>query len=359
MVSCCRMKKFTSGGYGAIAALLAAFFFGLSAPASKLLLAKAGPVILAGLFYLGSFAGLFAFTSVKRLFSGRPAESALKGRDYLFLAGSIATGGVAAPLFMLYGLSGTAGSTASLLLNVEGVLTALIAMLVFREHVGGKVWVAALIMLLASSVLTYSPGSQGFSLEKGGLLVILSALMWAIDNNLTRELSYRDPVIIAKYKGLSSGVVNLFAAYLLGESLPAPAYLGGALSLGALAYGTSLVLFIYALRHLGASRTSTYFGATPFIGMFLSIMLLNESFTPRLAAASILMLASVWLILREFHDHEHTHEAFCHEHTHTHDEHHVHAHEGDFFDPHCHEHEHETLSHSHAHAPDIHHFHRH
>ncbi|MBI5491547.1 MAG: DMT family transporter [Deltaproteobacteria bacterium] len=348
------------GGYGALAALLAAFFFGMSAPASKLLLAEAGPVMLAGLFYLGSFAGLFAFTSVKRLFWGRlPGESALKGRDYFYLAGSIVSGGVAAPLFMLYGLSSTAGSTASLLLNVEGVLTVLIAMLIFREQVGGKVWLAALTMLLASSVLTYSPGSRGLYIEKGGLLVLAAALMWAIDNNLTRELSHRDPVVIAKYKGFSSGVVNLFAAYLLGESLPAHTYLGGALILGALAYGTSLVLFIYALRHLGASRTSTYFGATPFIGMFLSIIILGESFTLRLAAASVLMLASIWLILREYHGHEHTHEAFCHEHRHTHDEHHDHEHEGDFFDPHCHEHEHETLTHSHAHAPDIHHFHRH
>ncbi len=129
--------------------------------------------------------------------------------------------------------------------------------------------------------------------------------------------------------------------------------------IGALGYGTSLVLFIYALRHLGASRTSTYFGATPFIGMFLSIIILGESFTVRLGAASILMLAGIWLILREYHGHEHTHEAFCHEHGHTHDEHHNHNHEGDFFDPHCHEHEHESLTHSHAHAPDLHHFHRH
>lgn len=353
-------KSNGTGGYGAIAALLAAFFFGMSAPFSKLLLKGAGPVELAGLFYLGSFIGLFAFTSIKKALSREwLKESGLKKWDYLYLAGSIISGGVAAPLFMLYGLSKTTGSIASLLLNVEGVLTALIAMLIFREQVGRRVWFAAFTMLLASSLLAYSPGPSGFSLEKGALLVLLSALMWALDNNLTRELSHRDPVLIAKYKGLTAGVINLCAAFFIGEGFPGPAYLGGSLVIGALGYGTSLVLFIYALRHLGASRTSTYFGATPFIGMFLSIIILGESFTVRLGAASILMLAGIWLILREYHGHEHTHEAFCHEHGHTHDEHHNHNHEGDFFDPHCHEHEHEGLTHSHAHAPDLHHFHRH
>jgi len=345
---------------GLAAALGAAFFFGISAPFSKLLLGSVSPLMLAGLLYLGSFAGLNIISAVRSTSEKtRASEAALRGHDYLYLAGSILAGGVAAPLFLLYGLGSTGASAASLLLNIEGVLTVLLATLVFREHAGGRIWAAAAVMLIAGSLLVYTRGSSGVTVNTGALLVLASALMWAIDNNLTRELSHRDPYLIARLKGFAAGAVNLAIAFGAGAVLPPVASLAGSIVLGALSYGASLVLFIYALRNLGASRTSTFFGAAPFIGVAASVVLLGEPLTLQVLAASALMLAGLWLILKEYHDHEHTHAPLCHDHAHTHDEHHCHSHDTMVTEPHSHAHTHDELTHSHAHSPDLHHFHKH
>lgn len=350
----------TSSRRGLAAALGAAFFFGVSAPFSKLLLGSTHPLTLAGLLYLGSFAGL-SVMSAFRAASGRrlSREASLKGRDYLYLLGSILAGGLLAPLFLLYGLSATEASAASLLLNVEGVLTILLATLIFREHVGNRIWAAAAVMLVAGFILTYTSAADGLPVRLGSVLVLVSALMWAVDNNLTRELSHADPYVTARYKGLAAGATNLAIAFAAGLPLPEGAALGGALLLGALSYGASLVLFIYALRNLGTSRTSTYFGAAPFIGVAVSVAALGEPLTPRIISASVLMLLGIRFIMKEYHEHAHTHDALCHDHRHIHDEHHCHAHDGDFFEPHSHAHEHESVTHTHAHVPDLHHFHRH
>jgi drug/metabolite transporter (DMT)-like permease len=279
--------------------------------------------------------------------------------DYLYLSGSILAGGVAAPLFLLFGLSNTEASAASLLLNMEGVLTVLLAAFIFREHVGSTIWASAAAMLAAGTLLTYAPESDGWQVRHGSILILASALMWALDNNLTRELSHRDPFIIARIKGLAAGMTNLMIAFIAGSAFPQIPSLIGSLALGALSYGASLVLFIYALRNLGASRTSAYFGAAPFIGVALSILLLGEQLTIQIIAASVLMFVGLWLILKERHDHDHTHESLSHEHAHTHDEHHGHAHDGAAPEPHSHMHTHTRLTHSHAHVPDLHHFHMH
>ncbi len=349
---------------GLAAALGAAFFFGISAPFSKLLLGSVSPLMLAGLLYLGSFAGLTLVSLMRRASSSMSSsassrEAALRGRDYLYLAGSILAGGIAAPLFLLYGLASTAASAASLLLNIEGVLTVLLAAFIFREHVGRRIWASAAVMLVAGSILVYAPETGGWPVQTGSLLVLASALMWSLDNNLTRELSHRDPYVISRFKGFIAGVTNLAIAFAAGSTLPPLPSLAGSLALGSLSYGASLVLFIYALRNLGTSRTSTYFGAAPFIGVAVSVALLNERLTPRIIAASALMLTGLWLILREYHDHEHTHASLCHDHRHNHDEHHCHAHNNDSTEPHSHMHTHDGVTHSHAHVPDLHHFHRH
>ncbi|HXI10067.1 MAG TPA: EamA family transporter [Thermodesulfobacteriota bacterium] len=346
---------------GLAAALGAAFFFGISAPFSKLLLGSVPPLMLAGLLYLGSFAGLTAVSAVRAASgTGQSREAPVGGRDYLYLAGSILAGGVAAPLFLLYGLTSTEASAASLLLNIEGVLTVLLATLIFREHAGPRVWAAAAVMLAAGSILVYARAEGGgLPVNAGSLLVLASSLMWALDNNLTRELSHRDPYVISRFKGLAAGSANLVLAFATGSAVPPVSSVAGSLALGSLSYGASLVLFIYALRNLGAARTSTYFGAAPFIGVAASVALLGEALSLRILAASALMLAGLWLILREYHDHEHTHAPLCHDHAHIHDEHHCHGHDGEFSEPHSHMHTHDGLTHTHAHSPDLHHFHRH
>jgi len=345
-----------------VAALMSSLLFGLSAPLGKLLLVDMSPLPLAGLLYLGCGFGLAALTLFSRLVlrhdpSG--VESKLRGSDYLNLGGAVLAGGVAAPILLLHGLLTIPAGNASLLSNIEVILTVFIAALIFKESVTKWVWGAFLCTVIAAFVLTIRVDAVSLQAEPGTVLIVLACLMWALDNNLTRNIAHRDPVFIARTKGFAAGGTSLVLGFLMGDHLPAPAAGMMALLLGAFSYGASLVLFIYALRHLGTARTAICFSAAPILGAIGSVLILAEPVTQRLLAAAVMTACSIGFLMREDHDHEHEHEAVFHEHRHIHDEHHRHEHAGDWQEPHSHGHLHETLVHSHPHTPDLHHLHRH
>jgi len=339
-------------------ALLAAALFGGSTPFVKLLIGETSPLVLAGLLYLGSGLGL----AVTRLLRDRGWQtSGLSGSDWLWFAGAIGFGGVLGPFLLVLGLTTTGAGTASLLLNLEAVLTAGLAWVVFKEHADRRI-VVGMTLIVAGSVALSWPGGEATVGEVSGPLAIMGAcLCWAIDNNLTRKVSASDALFIAGAKGLVAGVVNLGLALMLGDSLPAWPLTGATMVVGLLGYGLSLVFFVRALRELGTSRTGAYFSTAPFVGAALSILLLGEATPPPFWVAAILMGLGVWLHLSEQHGHEHTHESMLHNHAHRHDEHHQHGHDfpSDGKEPHSHPHSHAPIKHSHGHFPDIHHRHRH
>jgi drug/metabolite transporter (DMT)-like permease len=342
---------------GVIFALLAAALFGLSAPFAKLLLRDATPQLLAGLLYLGSGLGL-ALTWLGR--RRAPREAPLTRRDAPWLAGAIAFGGVFGPLLLMLGLVRTPASSASLLLNLEGVFTALLAWFVFRENFDRRIALGMVAIVAGGVVLSW----EG-RVEWGGLVEPLAiagaTLCWGIDNNLTQKVSAGDPVQIATLKGLVAGGVNTAIALALGASWPTVPSLASALALGFLSYGVSLVLFVRALRELGTARTGAYFSSAPFVGAAASLVVFREQPTLILIVGATLMAIGVWLHVTERHEHEHSHGGLAHEHLHVHDEHHGHEHaSGDPpGEPHSHRHRHEPIVHAHPHYPDIHHRHGH
>jgi drug/metabolite transporter (DMT)-like permease len=343
------------------AALGAAALFGLSVPAGKALLSVTDPWLLAGLLYLGSGLSLGTYRLAQRFLFGRHTGEARLGRtEWPWLAAAIFTGGVIAPVFLMLGLSRVSAAEAALLLNLEGVFTAVVAWVVFREHVDRRIAAGMVAIAAGSMVLAWNPG-DAVRLSGGAVLVASACLGWALDNNLTRKVSTSDPVHIAATKGLVAGGVNIGVALMLGASIPGPTMIGLAVLLGLLSYGVSLVLFVRALRDLGAGRTSAYFSTAPFVGALIGIVLLGEPVTLRLGVAAALMMIGVWLHVSEVHEHEHVHEALEHEHRHSHDEHHRHEHDASApaGEPHSHRHIHERLLHSHPHYPDIHHRHGH
>ena len=342
----------------ALLALAAAALFGASTPLAKLLLSEASPVLLAGLLYLGSGVGL-ALVRFARGFNERPRETPLVAGDWGWLAGAILAGGVLAPVLLLWGLAGSGAASTSLLLNFEAVLTALVAAVIFREAVGVRVWLAVLVMLAGAGVLAYDPKTP-LALSAHSVAIVGACLCWALDNNLTRKVAGADPVEAAMAKGLVAGSVNLALGLALGAAFPAPSMTAKALLLGFVAYGVSLVFFIYALRHLGTARTAAHFSTAPFIGAALAVPLLGEPVTPGLVVATLLVAIATWLVLTESHAHEHVHGRMKHTHRHSHDAHHQHVHHGgEGPEPHAHEHLHEPMRHSHPHVPDLHHRHDH
>lgn len=342
---------------GAALGLTAAALFGLSAPVAKVLLGEIPPVLLAGLLYLGAAMGLW----LHRASSSPSKEASLGRRDAPKLAAVVLSGGIVGPVLMLLGLGRVTALTGSLLLNLEAPFTVMLAVVLFREHLGKYAAIAIALIVSGAVVLKLEPGSIGAD-TAGVLLLAAACACWAIDNNLTQRLSLKDPFAIVRVKTLVAGVANttLGLAVTAGP-LPSWQFVLGALVLGSLSYGVSVVLDAFALRLVGAAREAAYFATAPFVGALASMVLLGDALRWHDGLAMLVMAAGVAFLLRERHGHEHAHEELTHDHLHEHDEHHQHDHQpGDpVGEPHSHPHRHVPLVHDHPHVPDAHHRHRH
>lgn len=342
-------------------ALGAAVLFGASTPFAKQLIGNSAglsfPFLLAGLLYLGSGIGL----TLVRLVRDRGWKSIeMPADEWPWLLGAIGFGGVLGPLMLMMGLSHTTAATASLLLNLEAVLTAVLAWIVFKESTDKRIVLGMTLIVAGGAVLAWPTGDASAS-GWGPPALAAACMAWAIDNNLTRKVSASDALFVAGSKGLVAGCVNTALAFGLGAEWPTLPLLSSAMLIGFLGYGLSLVLFVLALRGLGTARTGAYFSTAPFVGAAISIVVFAEPTGTGFWIAVVLMAAGVWLHLTEHHAHEHTHTDMSHVHEHKHDEHHQHNHdfEWDGMEPHTHVHQHEKLTHRHAHFPDIHHRHSH
>lgn len=351
------VRSFTSSSSIA-AAVIAAVLFGASTPLAKALLHDLPPVLLAGLLYLGSGIGL----GLARIARDRGWHvPAMTGAEWSWYLLAIVCGGVLGPLLLMFGLTRTSAASASLLLNLEAVLTALLAWVVFRENADRRIVLGMALIVAGAALLAWPVTSGRTNLGWGAGLIALACLCWALDNNFTRKVSASDALLIAGVKGIVAGIINTGIALLLGARLPSVSGIAAAMTVGLLGYGVSLVLFVLALRGLGSARTGAYFSTAPFMGSVIAITVFGDHASLMFWLAAILMGVGVWLHLTERHQHLHTHEPITHTHRHAHDEHHQHVHDFDWDgkEPHTHAHTHEPLTHSHPHYPDIHHQHRH
>lgn len=347
-------SKSHSTSTGVKAALVAAVLFGAATPLAKLILNSVSPWMLAGLFYLGSGIGLALY---RRCSDAQHVN--LPRSEWVWLGGAIFFGGIIAPVLLMTGLTNMPASGASLLLNAEGVFTALLAWFAFKENFDKRIALGMLAIVTGATILSW-PSDARLSSLWPSLSILGACFAWGIDNNLTRKVSLNDASWVASIKGLVSGSTNLAIALLLGANAPSLAAISSAMLLGFFAYGVSLALFVIALRHLGTSRTGAYFSVAPFFGALLALFL-GEPVTLSLIAAGALMAIGLWLHLTESHEHSHIHEEMAHEHEHAHDEHHLHHHDYpvQLGTVHKHLHQHSKIEHRHAHFPDSHHQHQH
>lgn len=307
-----------------LAALGAAALFGASTPFAKQFVGDMSAMLLAGLLYLGSGVGLMSLRVLRDRGWRNPG---LARFEWPWLLAAITCGGIAGPTLLMLGLASTSAASASLLLNLEGVLTAVLAWVVFKENANRRVMLGMLLIVVGGVVLSGAgaPTNAGNSLL-GAALIVGACVCWALDNNLTRQVSNSDALFIAGLKGLATAVVNIGLAFVMGQSLPPWSVAGPVLLIGFLGYGVSLVLFVVALRHLGAARTGAYFGAAPFVGAAIAVGVFHESTSPLFWGAGLLMAWGLWLHLTERHEHPHWHGTLQHSHPHFPDTHHRHDH---------------------------------
>ena len=340
---------------GILMAFAAALLFGAAAPIGKPLLNSLTDFQMAGLLYLGAALGVLVilFREKRFLLPWRMPRV-----DALRLVGAVLFGGILGPVFLMAGLRMAAAGSVSLWLNLEMVATALLGFFFFKDQLSGKGWLASLGALAAAVLLAWEGGSAGF---KAGGLIALACLCWGLDNHLTALIDGISPTQSTFWKGLVAGSVNLIIGLSLAPMTVDAKGLLGALGLGAVSYGLSILLYITAAQNLGATRSQLIFSSSPFFGLLIAFIL-GDSLTLIQGIAIVIFLGSIYLLFRETHQHYHRHEPLVHTHLHSHpDPHHGHSHPDDTSEPnpHNHEHIHEPLEHSHPHWPDLHHRHEH
>jgi drug/metabolite transporter (DMT)-like permease len=339
---------------GGALALLAAALFGLSTPLVQRFGQGLGPFSTAALLYAGA--------ALVALFQRRGAgdEAPLRRSDAPRLLAMVAAGAVIGPVALAWGLQRTSGASASLLLTLEAVFTAVLAWRWYGEVLDGRVKTAVALLLAGGALLVIDQGLSGQVQLLGLLAVAVATVAWGVDNTLSRGVAERDPgqVVLAK-TALGASITGALAL-AWGEPLPALWAALALLAVGATGYGLSLRFYLLAQRSFGAARTGSVFAFAPFVGALGAFALGERSASALLLLGGLLMAAGIVLHLVENHAHEHRHEALDHEHAHTHDDgHHLHSHTPMPAGPHSHPHHHSPLQHRHPHAPDVHHRHGH
>lgn len=336
-------------------AILAALLFGLNAPFSKLLLDEMSPLYLAAFLYLGAGLGMLVLVLLNRKKLAQK-EAPLTKKELPSVILMILLD-IAAPIFLMLGISQTNSATAALLGNFEIVATALIAMIFFKEAIGKRLTIAIIFITVSSMILTLGDGGD-LQVSSGAVYVLLACICWGFENNCTRNLSHKDPAQVVVLKGFGSGTGALIIALIWGSFSGRAVEMLLSMLLGFVAYGLSILFYVKAQRGLGAARTSAYYAAAPFMGVVISWLIFGTGLNLAFGLALILMLIGTYFTVSEDHGHVHSHHALTHDHQHSHDDgHHDHGHKEQT--AHSHSHSHEQVNHAHSHLPDIHHRHQH
>ncbi len=340
--------------HGGLLALLAATLFGISTPLVQRLGAGLGPFATAALLYAGAaLVGALSHRSAER-------EAQLRRGDLPRLLAMATFGGVLGPVALAWGLQRTSATSASLMLCLEALFTALLAWRLYHETIDRRVGSAMLLLLAGGIVLVLDQVRGGGTNGWGLMAVLVATAAWGVDNTLSRALAERDPSQVVMAKATLGATATALLALAATEPLPSVGSALGLLAVGATGYGLSLRFYLLAQRAFGAARAGSVFAFAPFIGATLALSIGDRSGGWLMAVGGALMLAGVLLHLTESHGHEHEHDALEHEHAHRHDDgHHDHFHDEMAASEHSHRHRHAPVRHAHPHVPDVHHLHRH
>lgn len=333
--------------------------FGLASPVAKPLLGSIGPLQLAGLFYLGAAIGVAPLLVKTKGNKNAGADAGnLTPSNIKRLAIALMSGGIAAPVCLLFGLKAASASSVSMWLSLEAIFTSLLASLLFREHLGRLGWIAVMGATFAAILLSVGEGVSGIA---AGSFVAAACFFWALDNNVTALIDGISPARITLLKGIVAGTINFCVGFLIQPQTISISLIAAGLLVGAICYGLSLTLYIMAAQGMGAARSQILFATSPFWGVVFSGLILHETLSLVQLSAGIVLAGALTALLRDAHSHDHSHEHMAHTHMHRHDDgHHNHTHEGQPASlTHTHWHEHEPMSHAHPHWPDLHHRHDH
>ena len=338
-------------------AVLAAALYAINVPVSKLLLTQVEPTMMAAFLYLGAGVGLLLYGMLQKLAGKGQTQEPLTKKELPYTVAMVVLD-IAAPILLMLGIERTNSANVSLLNNFEIVVTSVVALVIFKEIISRRLWIAIVLVVIASVILSFE-GSGAFVFNEGSLFVLGACVCWGFENNCTKMISNKSSVEIVVIKGCFSGAGSLIVALLIGEQIPAAQWIAAVLGLGFVAYGLSIHFYIMAQKELGAAKTSAYYSVAPFLGVAFGMILLGERPGLQFYVACAIMIVATVLMVKDSIALQHTHE---HEHVHTHEHRHgdmVHTHEHTHVHTHLHVHEGEENMHTHQHAEIPEHVHEH
>lgn len=330
-------------------AILAATLYAINVPISKLLLQHISTITVAGLLYLGAGIGMLIFVYARKALGNESNKESLTKKELPYTIAMVVLD-IFAPILLMMGIANTNSANVSLLNNFEIVATSLIALIIFKEVISKKLWIAIGLVVIASTILSFE-GTGAFSFSKGSLFVLGACICWGFENNCTKMISNKSSEEIVIIKGIFSGLGSLIVAFIMGESLPSIIWILGALALGFVSYGLSINFYIMAQKDLGAAKTSAYYSVAPFLGVAFSMIFIGERPTLQFYIALAIMVLSTIIMVKDTIELQHTHE---HEHRHSHEHSHgdlVHTHEHSH--KHVHIHTHDKYEEQHTHKHDV------
>lgn len=308
-------------------AIIAAALYAINVPFSKVLLHYVGPTMMAAFLYLGAGLGLFLYGAASKLTGKLSSAEPLTKKELPYTVAMVILD-IVAPILLMLGIRSSSAANVSLINNFEIVATSIVALLIFKEIISGRLWVAIALVTAASVILTFE-GAGSFEFNVGSLFVFGACLCWGFENNCTKMISNKSSVEIVVIKGTFSGLGSLMVALAVGENIPPVPLMLCVLLLGFVAYGLSIHFYIMAQKDLGAAKTSAYYSIAPFLGVAFGMMILGERPAFQFYVALMVMVASTYFMVKDTVELQHTHE---HSHTHTHD------------------HRHKEMSHEHLHS---------
>lgn len=340
-----------------IFAILAAALYAINIPLSKMIMGHVESTMMAALLYLGAGIGMLLYSMGKKWIGKGNKNESLTKKELPYTVAMVVLD-IIAPILLMLGISKTNSANVSLLNNFEIVATSIIALVVFKEMISKKLWMAIALVTVASAILSFE-GTGAFVINEGSLFVLGACICWGVENNCTKMISNKSSEEIVIIKGCFSGLGSLIVAFALGERIPEVKWMLAVLLLGFVAYGLSINFYIMAQKHLGAAKTSAYYSIAPFLGVAFSMLLLGERPELQFYVALVIMVLSTVIMTKDGIELQHTHE---HEHTHTHEHRHgdlVHTHEHTHTHSHLHVHGEDAEVHGHSHEEADIHGHRH
>lgn len=278
-------------------AILAAALYAISSPISKILLNEVPPTLMASLIYLGAGIGMSVIALFRYKMGNFKKEMKLTKNELPFTVGMVVLD-ILAPIFLMIGLTMTTAENVSLLNNFEIVATSLIALLIFKESISKRLWLAIGLITISSIILSFE-NIKGLSFSFGSIFVLLASICWGLENNCTRMLSVKDPLQVVIIKGFGAGLGSLIISFIIKETSTNVPYIIASLLLGFVAYGLSIYFYVYAQRELGAAKTSAYYAIAPFIGVALSFVIFRQIPTITFIIALLIMIIGAYFASTE------------------------------------------------------------